>query len=143
MVGVLHSAFTSLLRSNCKTISPAGSTLRICEVSTCFIVDSCQILGGTLYIHQAIDSLQNSSGSRRPMPQAWSSWIAPPISYSWRVADEPLRLRPVASRWLSLSLNRAQKQFAGDRTQEAVRVLRSRATAPGRPRIFMIRPVLL
>ena len=47
-------------------------------------------------LRQAMASLpMNSSGLRRRMPQARSSWIAPPISCSWRAAGEPPRLPPV------------------------------------------------
>src|ERR1700730_1686869 len=94
---IWHLAFTSLQRSNCETISPAVSTSKICAASTCFIVDSCRIPGGTRYAGQAIVSFpMNLRGSRRRMPQARSSWIAPPISCSWRAAGEPLRLPPVS-----------------------------------------------
>src|ERR1700737_4768816 len=90
-------SFTSLERSNCETISPVISTSKICEVSTCFTVDSRQILGGTRYHRQAIvNSPMSSSGSRGRMPQAWSSWIAPSIYCSWRAVGDPLRLQPVS-----------------------------------------------
>ena len=62
---VWHSAFTYLRRPNCETILPAVSTSKICGVLTCFIVASCQILGGTLYLRQAPIISPNSSGLRR------------------------------------------------------------------------------
>src|ERR1700675_5068280 len=94
---IWHLAFTSLQRSNCETIYPAFSTSKICAASTCFIVDSCRIPGGPRYAGQAIaGSPMNSRGSRTRMPQARSSWIAPPISCSWRAAGEPPRLPPVS-----------------------------------------------
>src|SRR5882672_9859592 len=95
----MHSAFTSLQRSNCGTISPAVSTLKMCAAWTSFIVDLCRIPVGIPSLRQAIASLpMNLNGSRRRMPRARSSWIAPPISCSWRAAGEPLRLPPVSLR---------------------------------------------
>ena len=110
-----------------------------------FIADLCRISGGIPSLRQAIASLpMNLSGSRRRMPPARSSWIAPPISCSWRAAGEPLRLPPVSLRRPNTAIFvwiHGRSRRVGGRTHETARVLRSRVIASGRPRTLMIRPV--
>src|ERR1022692_1145686 len=102
---VLRSAFTYLLRPNCGAFGRAVSTSKICEVSTCFIVDSCQTLGGTLHAREATVSFPtNSRGLKRLMPQARSSWIGRPTYCLWRAVPPRSRkgtVRPAIGRHVS------------------------------------------
>jgi hypothetical protein len=51
------------------------------------------------------------------------------------------RVEQIAIRFARM-MERRRSQSIGDRPHEAARILRRRAIAPGRPRTFMIRPVV-
>jgi hypothetical protein len=103
---------------------------------------------GLLTLHLALRSPR--PGSRRAVAHRQFHQVVkvPPNLSILELMSSLFRLWPgPVEQWRSRShawwSDSRRSRSIGDRTHEAARVLRRRAMAPGRPRTFMIRPVVL